>query len=62
MMERGLSRLQRAENSLVLVDAPDFSAVERGLTTLAEFPSAPYWDMAKINCPEAQCDLSLIHI
>ena len=40
----------------VLVDAPDFSAVERGLTTLAEFPSAPYWDMAKINCPEAQCD------
>jgi hypothetical protein len=40
----------------VLTSPPDSDAMERGVKTLMEFPEAPYWDEARINCPEAQCD------
>ncbi|MCA9612953.1 MAG: hypothetical protein H6722_34135 [Sandaracinus sp.] len=32
----------------------DDDALERGLTTLNEFPSAPYWAVGRMNCDEAE--------
>jgi len=35
---------------------PEEDAVARGVQTLREFSDAPYWDFAKVNCPDAVCD------
>ena len=32
----------------------DEAALGRGLTTLNEFPSAPYWAVGRVNCDEAE--------
>lgn len=34
----------------------DSEAMAAGLFTLRNYPEPPYWDFAKVNCPEAVCD------
>ena len=35
-------------------DTPDYRALARGLETLKEFPTPPYWEIETINCDEAE--------
>ena len=47
----------RREGDDIVLDLPvtiDEAALGRGLTTLNEFPSAPYWTVGRVNCDEAE--------
>jgi hypothetical protein len=47
----GMSAWEAADGALV-----DQGAMTRGLTTLNHFPTPPYWDVRRENCPGMSCD------